>query len=154
MSIQNEIERLQRTMKAEPDNPLLKEQYELALLRADQKEILAEFFEFQYLCPKQWSELKTRKKKKLLDKGIRYCTDCKKEVHFVKSMEALKKCAQAGQCVAVLQEKTAQIFDTLAQEYGGKSDRKDIPSCILKTMEDPTREYSVLLGRPSTEWIV
>ncbi|MEK7487139.1 MAG: hypothetical protein AABZ60_22650 [Planctomycetota bacterium] len=155
MSIQNELERLRKGMEAEPDNPLLREQYEIALVRADHKESLLELFQFRYLCPLQWTDLQTQKDGKELRKGVRYCTECQKEVFFVKSLKKLKQHAKADHCVAVLQEQSPHILENLAKQYGGKPDKNKIPSCIVETGEDPTKEkVLLLLGRPSTDWIV
>lgn len=50
---------------------------------------------FRFQCDKSWEDLEVSS-----DEGIRFCTDCKKEVHMMLSMDQLKSLEVDSPCIA------------------------------------------------------
>lgn len=48
---------LEKHYQKDPQNPLLENQYESALLRRQQNEKVKAHFRFKWLCPQKWEEL-------------------------------------------------------------------------------------------------
>jgi len=53
--------------------------------------------DFRLLCHQHWENLE----KKPSDEGIRYCSECKKDVHYVNSAWELVMAVEKDYCVAV-----------------------------------------------------
>jgi uncharacterized protein (TIGR02996 family) len=52
--------------------------------------------QFDYHCPKQWSELKPTD-----DSTVRYCTTCKHSVYYCDTIQEARRQAWQGRCVAI-----------------------------------------------------
>lgn len=55
--------------------------------------------DMEFICPRRWSALKPTK-----DKDIRFCGECKQNVHLVESEAEFNKQASAGRCVVIITE--------------------------------------------------
>ena len=54
--------------------------------------------DFLFKCPQQWDKMDETE-----NEDVRFCGECRKEVHFVKGVKSLKELREAGKCVALWQ---------------------------------------------------
>ena len=51
---------------------------------------------FGFKCTQKWNELDVTQ-----NKGIRFCNDCQKEVHFIEDLVSLEEAIILNRCVAI-----------------------------------------------------
>ncbi|MBX3234728.1 MAG: hypothetical protein KF814_01130 [Nitrospiraceae bacterium] len=51
---------------------------------------------FSFICPKQWQRLKPT-----MEQDVRYCLECRRDVHLAKTDEAITQHQALGHCIAV-----------------------------------------------------
>lgn len=94
-----------------------------------------------YQCPKDWDELQ-----KTDEVSVRFCGECKKEVHFCVDEEALELTAAEGLCIAVPIEEEGVLMGDIdyAAFSSGESQLSD-PLGLLSEQDDVLQEDQATL---------
>jgi hypothetical protein len=72
---------------------------------------------FQSQCPKQWETLAPTDRE-----GVRYCDDCRREVHYCDSVAKAEDHARRGDCITVPLHVTTSAAGELAGSVTGQPD--------------------------------
>lgn len=87
---------------------------------------------FQYRCPNRWETLSPTE-----EAGCRYCGDCRRNVYFCDSAEAVKRHARHGDCIAVPCSVTAAVEEKLTRNMMGRPDVYQLWSFEVFSGHDP-----------------
>jgi len=103
-----ELHALIRAANAAPEDVELAERLERALLRAGEREQLAQRYELTFRCDVSEGELTPQGRHNL-------CSRCQETVYRVSSEAALEKRVRQGQCVEIEPEELPAVLDHLIE---------------------------------------
>lgn len=67
--------------------------------------------QFAFRCTSTWDSLQRSEKE-----GIRYCTDCEKDVHFCRTAQELSDAVRLDRCVAIVLQNEIETEKSIVPE--------------------------------------
>ena len=105
-----DLAELKWAYEADPSDEATAARYEQALRRAGLRDEVDALYRLAFSCPLEWGALAGNP-----EDEVRACTECQRDVHYVRSREDMARWVGRGECVAldpsVLQESIRVLAD-------------------------------------------
>jgi hypothetical protein len=140
--VDRQLAELKRAYEADPSHEGTATRYEQALRRAGLRQEVDTLYELAFQCPLEWGALEGGP----LDE-IRACSQCQRDVYYVRSREDMARWVSQGECVALDPEIVEESIRVLADVSVTDPARTPGQLCVIEVSpEDAVQRPQALRG--------